>query len=103
MDWRLRPHAKHDSAKGMVFDLIDSAFAVATAGGRGVGRSDTLTFFHGSEVAYWPNAEEHATGVLQAIPLAGPGTEAYLESTGNGMNNWFHRQVKLALAGKTDW
>lgn len=103
MDARLRPHTKRDSAKGMLFDRIDAAFGVATAGGRGVGRSDTLNFFHGSEVAYWPNAEEHATGVLQAVPLAGAGTEAYLESTGNGMNNWFARQVRLALAGDSEF
>lgn len=103
MDPRLKPHTRKESEKGMLFDRLDSRFAVATAGGRGVGRSDTLNFFHGSEVAYWPNAEDHAGGVLETVPMAGLGTEVWLETTGDGPNNYFAKQWRLAVAGKTDY
>ena len=34
-------------------------YAVATAGGKAVGRSKMAHIFHGSEVAFWPNAKKH--------------------------------------------
>ncbi len=38
------------------FDLLESGYGVGTAGTRAVGRSKTIQLFHGSEVAFWPNA-----------------------------------------------
>ena len=62
---------------------------VGTAGTRDVGRSKTLQPFHGSEVAFWPNARTHFAGVLQAVPDL-PGSEIILESTANGAGGEFH-------------
>ena len=42
-----------------------------------------------SEVAFWPHAEEHAKGVMQAISRD-DGTEIILESTANGIGNYFY-------------
>jgi hypothetical protein len=53
-------------------------------------------------VALWPNAEEHASGVLQAIPAADD-TEVFLESTGYGIGNWFHQTWQQAEAGQGDY
>lgn len=103
MDPRIRPAANPPSQRQIVFPKLDSSYGVATAGSMAIGRSDTIQFFHGSEVAYWPNAEDHLTGALQAVPSKGIGTEVYLESTGNGMGNVFHQQFSLARAGLSDY
>lgn len=103
MDPSLRPHTGAANAKTLWFDKLDSSYVVSTAGNQvGTGRSDTVQFFHGSEVAMWPNAEEHATGVMSAI-AEGPGTEIYLESTGRGPGDWYHGQVMLALKGLSNY
>jgi hypothetical protein len=89
------------NAKELEFSGRDSSYLVATAGTKGVGRSDTIQLFHGSEVAYWPNAEDHIDGVEQTIPDA-PGTEKILESTANGIGNVFQRRYSAAERGASD-
>jgi hypothetical protein len=89
------------NAKELAFAGRDSSYLVATAGTKGVGRSDTIQLFHGSEVAFWPNAEDHIDGVEQAIPDAA-GTEKILESTANGIGNVFQRRYAAAQRGASD-
>lgn len=89
------------NAKELAFSGRDSSYLVATAGTKGVGRSDTIQLFHGSEVAFWPNAEDHIDGVEQAIPDAS-GTEKILESTANGIGNVFQRRYAAAQRGASD-
>ena len=89
------------NAKELAFAGRDSSYLVATAGTKGVGRSDTLQLFHGSEVAFWPNAEDHIDGVEQAIADV-PGTEKILESTANGIGNVFQRRYSAAERGASD-
>jgi len=55
-----------------------------------------------SEVAYWPNADAHKAGVLQAIPDL-PGTEVILESTGNGVGGAFHDTWQGAVAKENEY
>ena len=57
---------------------------------------------HNSEVAYWPHAIEHAKGIMQAVPNE-PGTEIFIESTANGIGNYFHEQWQRAEAGQSDF
>lgn len=85
----LCPKAAKDSTKELRFDSIDSGYAVGTAGNKGAGRSQTIQLCHGSEAAFWPHAEEHAQGLLQAIG-GQDGSELILESTANGIGNYFH-------------
>ncbi|TXG86339.1 MAG: hypothetical protein E6R13_00635 [Spirochaetes bacterium] len=87
------------NATELIFGDLDSGYKVGTAGNKAVGRSDTIQLFHGSEVAFWENAEEHATGILETVPLRGKGTEVILESTANGIGNYFHDQWKIAETG----
>lgn len=89
------------NAKELAFAGRDSSYLVATAGTKGVGRSDTIQLFHGSEVAFWPNAEDHIDGVEQAIADE-PGTEKILESTANGIGNVFQRRYSAAERGDSD-
>lgn len=98
----LVPVPDTSSAKELKFNAIDSSYAIGTAGNRAVGRSQTIQLFHGSEVAYWPNAEEHAKGILQAVPNE-PGTEIILESTANGIGNYFYNMWMAAVTGESDF
>lgn len=98
----VRPHIGASSTKELTFDRLDSDYKVATAGSKGIGRSQTIQLFHGSEVAFWPFAETHAAGALQAVPNE-PGTEVILESTANGMGNFFHQQWQDAEAGISEF
>lgn len=75
-----------------------STYKVGTAGAKNTGRSQTNQLFHGSEVAFYENTEGISTGALQTISDE-PGTEVILESTANGVGNYFHKLCMDALAG----
>lgn len=98
----LCPKPDNSAATKLYFKSFDSGYAVGTAGNKGAGRSQTLQLFHGSEVAFWPHAEEHAKGVMQAISRD-PGTEIILESTANGMGNYFHQMWTAAILGESEY
>lgn len=98
----VRPSTGAANAKELNFDRLDSGYKVGTAGTKGVGRSSTIQLFHGSEVAFWPHAETHAAGVLQAVPEE-DGTEVILESTANGVGNFFHQKWRDAENGVGDF
>lgn len=98
----LLPLPDTSTAKELNFSSLDSGYSVGTAGNKSVGRSQTIQIFHGSEVAYWPNAEEHAKGILQAVPNE-PGTEIILESTANGIGNYFYNMWMAATSGDSDF
>lgn len=53
---------------------------------------------HNSETAFWPNAAEHAQGLFQAVGEQ-EGTEIILESTANGIGNFFHSSWVSAEQG----
>lgn len=98
----VKPSTSAINGKELIFDRLDSGYKVSTAGSKGAGRSATLQYFHGSEVAYWPNADTHVAGALQAVPDA-PGTEVILESTSDGPRGLFYEYCKTALAGQGEY
>lgn len=98
----VKPSTGAANAKELFFDRLESGYAVGTAGAKATGRSQTVQLFHGSEVAFWPNAATHFAGVVQAIPDL-PGTEIILESTANGMGGEFHERWQQAEAGVGDY
>jgi hypothetical protein len=98
----MKPSTGASNAKELSFDRLESGYAVGTAGTKAVGRSQTIQLFHGSEVAFWPNAATHFAGVVQAIPDL-PGTEVVLESTANGVGGEFHERWQQAEAGIGDY
>jgi len=93
----MKPTTRASNAKELIFSKLDSGYMLGTAGNKSVGRSATIQLFHGSEVAYWPNAEEHAKGILQSVPR--DRSEIFLESTADGIGNYFHEQWQLAEEG----
>lgn len=100
-DW-LRPATGNNNAKELKFPLLDSGYKVGTAGSKGAGRSGTYHYFHGSEVAFWPNASKHAAGALQTVGR-GNGTEIIFESTANGPADYFFNMWSLAVKGFGDF
>lgn len=98
----LRPHTKHSNATELVFDVLDSEYKIGTAKTTETGRSFTAQYFHGSEVAFWPDADANFAALGQAIPLM-PGTEIILESTANGIGNTFHWLWQEAERGLNDY
>lgn len=98
----VRPQTATESAKELLFSELVSGIKMGTAGSRAVGRSEALQYFHGSECAFWDNAEEHSAGIFQAVARV-PGSEIILESTANGIGNAFHRLWKAAEAGDSEF
>lgn len=98
----LRPSVGVSNAKELNFDRLDSGYAVGTAGTKATGRSKTIQRFHGSEVAFWPNAKDHFAGVVQTVPDA-EGTEIILESTGHGVGGEWHERWQRADVGDGDY
>lgn len=96
----LRPHTKYSSRKELSFDILDSAYAVATAGGDGVARGETITQAHLSELAFWPPAtrKENLNAILQAIPNT-KGSAIFVESTANGVTGPFYELWRGAVEG----
>ena len=81
----LKPTEKFNNRKQLLFEKINSSWAVDTAT-KDVGRSRTVNFFHGSECAFWQNG---------IAPVQGALGEAFTkncikiyESTANGYNDY---------------
>jgi hypothetical protein len=96
----LRPSTKYSSRRELVFDKLDTALTVATAGGDGVARGETITDAHLSEVAFWPTATaaDNLNAIFQSIPNK-PGTSIFVESTANGMSGPFYELWQGAVNG----
>lgn len=99
----LRPHTNYAGARELSFDELDSSYTIATAGGDGIVRGDTITCAHLSEFGWWPASShrENFSGLMDAIPNR-PGTAAFIESTANGFNI-FSEQCDEARAGESDF
>lgn len=101
MPAHLRPQTAAANEKELRFADTGCGYKVATAGGKAVGRSDTIQLFHGSEVPSWPNAEEHVTSLLSTAVADVLGSEAILEATAKGVGNVFHRYCMAAVRGES--
>lgn len=111
----VKPMKRQSNSKELIFENpakdwktkglgpgLRSRIKCATAGGRGVGRSDTLTNIHASEYAFW-EGDKKATlnGLLQAVPPL-PDTMVIIESTANGYNE-FKDLWDMAVQGESDF
>lgn len=96
----LKPSTRYSSRRELVFDKLDTALTVATAGGDGIARGETITHAHLSELGFWPNAtaNDNLNAVLQAIPNT-KGTSIIIESTANGMTGPYYEMWQGAVSG----
>lgn len=103
----IKPSKKASNAQELVFDNdngtgLKSKIKCFTAGGKGIGRSDTLNNLHLSELAFWTgDKKETLTGLLQAVPND-PDTMVVIESTANGFE-YFKELWDNSVAGKNDF
>lgn len=111
----VRPMTRASNAREILFENPDkderrraehpglgSRIRCQTAGGGGIGRSDTLQMVHASEFAFWPgDKRETWIGIMQAVP-AERGTLVIVESTANGYDE-FHEMWEAAVRGESDF
>ena len=98
----IRPSVGTANQQELLFDRVDSGYAVAVATEEGAGRSDTAQLLHGSECAFWANMQEQLSALLQTVPRL-PGSEVILESTGNTYGDQFHQLWRAAEAGDSEF
>ena len=98
----IAPTTLASNAKELLFGRLDGGYKVATAGTQDTGRSNTAQLLHGSEFAFWKDAQKHLAGIGNTIGDM-PGSEIILESTGNGMGNAFHTMWQGAEAGTNEY
>jgi hypothetical protein len=94
----IRPKRQYSNASVATYPSVESEAAIGTAGNLNVGRSFTLTHMHGSEVAFWSDAEAIMLSAAQAGDPA-----IVLESTANGAQGYFYDLCMAALDGDPTW
>jgi hypothetical protein len=111
-----QPRRKYNNTKELVFDVEDDIKKEYQEMGKpapglgseiktlvakeGKGRSSTIHFFHGSEVAFWEAKADVVSAAIQAVPMA-PNTFAFLESTANGVGGFFYDEWQFAKKGES--
>ncbi len=111
----IRPMKKYNNGKVLSFESpetdeklkaqnpgLRSKITIATAGSGEVGRSSTLHFVHASEVAFFPDPKTTMLGLLQSVPDQ-PNTMVVLESTANGVGDYFHDMWQKATRGENEF
>lgn len=98
----LKPKASRDNTNELAFTDIDSAIKTATAGNKNVGHGSTIQCLHWSEVSRSKNQADMTAGVIQAVP-SGDGSMIFLESTANGMGEYFHQTWQEAVRGENEF
>lgn len=93
---------KNKSAKHLSWVESASSIRITTAKNATAGRSKTIRALHGSEVAFWDNAKTLMTGLAQTVPNR-PFTFIFMESTANGVGNYFNAQWNKACSGKNSY
>ena len=94
----IQPMRKYANATLATYPEFDSTATIATAGNVETGRGDTYTMMHGSEVAFWKDAEKIVAGAMQ-----GGNPSVVLESTPNGAQGYFYELCMEALRGDSIW
>lgn len=97
----LRPQAKENSTISLSFTHTEGEYALSTANSEDAGRSGLSHYFHGSEVAYWSNAEEVVAASVSTVGHQ-PGTEIIFESTG-APGTYFQQIWDDAVAGNGEY
>lgn len=93
-----RPTRYYDNSRVATYPDFDSEAMIATAGNLNTGRGGTYSHFHGSEVAFWVDAEALVAGAMQ-----GGDPYVVLESTANGAAGYFYQLCMEALDGNSNW
>ncbi len=87
---------RFSNRREFLWPAINSQFYVGTAGALTFGRGQTINNLHCSEFAFWPRPQEALVALTEAVP---PDGRIVIESTANGMGNYFHDLWTEAKAG----
>lgn len=110
-----KPSVRYNTKSDLTFEKFDesgkqiglgSAIKIETAKNKSAGRSDTINFLHGSEVATWENGEDLVASLMQTVPDAEvmeKPSMVFLESTAEGRGNYFHKEYVAAVEGKNNY
>lgn len=98
MESFIKTKTRASNAHELIFSETDSKIVIGSAR-KGEIRGKGIHAFHGSEVAYYPNAKRILKALLPSIPYK-PKTIILMESTGNGKGNWFEKTCEMAEKGK---
>lgn len=112
----VKPLSRYSNRRELVFENPDeklrreepgimSKIEVDTAGSSTAGRSSTKNHLHISELAFWPNAKETMSALLQALS-SDAGSTCLIESTANGFDGLgkeFYERCKAAQEGRSDF
>jgi hypothetical protein len=90
------------SRRELVFEDIKSSIIVKTGENPKAFRGRTYTDAHISEVAFWTKPVEAMLAIEQGFPFV-RGNFEMVESTANGIGNWFEEEWKKAEEGKSDY
>jgi len=94
---------KKSNAKELAFDGMDSLINIDTANKVNIGRSWEYIFIHLSEISFFGNtASSIMLGIMQTVP-EDMFAMVVLESTGNGIGEYFYDKVMASLAGQNDF
>lgn len=92
----VKPQLGRHSQNEITFSKTNSKIYIGTAGQRAFGHGDTITDLHLSEASRYPDCEKIVGGLFPAAERG----EITVESTGNGVGNWYHRQCLRAFQGQ---
>ena len=111
----IRPMKKYSNGKEIRFENptsddyekynnpgLRSYISLATAGTSDTGRSGTYHNVHVSEIAFFPNAQNTMTAILQCVPDT-PDTFVCVESTANGVGGYFYDLWYKAVRGENEF
>ncbi|MEO3947636.1 hypothetical protein [Gorillibacterium sp. CAU 1737] len=111
----IKPMRKNSNSKEIVFENptldsnekqqnpgLRSRIKISMANNTDAGRSATIHNLHASEVAFWSDASKTMLSLMQAVPNT-PNTMVILESTANGVGDYFHEQWERAKNGESDF
>jgi hypothetical protein len=93
---------KYNGRTHLAWADLGSNIRVGTAKNEKAGRSKTIQALHASEVAFWEQPETMMNGLRNSIPNHGL-TAIFLESTANGIGNYFHRTWNEASKGDNEF
>lgn len=98
----LQPKLKHQNAKELSFELIESEMIFWTAETGDVGSSHTVQDLHASELSKWRDAKTSLVAVLQTIPDE-PNTLVIMESTAKGFGDEFYNRWQMAKKKESNY
>lgn len=93
-----KPVTKYANRTEFYWPELESRYYVGSAETMTFGRGDTIHNLHASEVSFWPDAETLMGGLMESVPADG---NAYIETTANGVGDWYHGEYSLAEAGQS--